>query len=108
MLTLFCITWTASIKATNVDAIYSYSLLMIAGISILNVFRPLFGIAAYISLTALYGPIGAAFGNIVTYSVMSILLIIFIMREYPIKLKLELITKEERSLLKAILNKLRI
>ena len=109
----------------NIDTIYLYSLLIIAGINILNVFRPLHSItvtkievskhvkfvifptivisvASYILLTILYGPVGTAAGNIVAYGSFAALLVIFIKKEYPMKFEFKLITAEEKELIKSI------
>ncbi|OQX86412.1 MAG: hypothetical protein B6D55_06145 [Candidatus Omnitrophica bacterium 4484_70.2] len=88
-----------------VSEIFKYSLIIIIGITILNITRPLIswltikgnikkvffftylptGIAAfpvYLSLTKRYGPTGTAFGNIILYSFFSFLLIFWMLWSY--------------------------
>ena len=121
----------AIFTANNINIIYSYALLILAGNSIINVFRPMLGIVitkiniskhviyiflpaaimgviSYIILTILYGPIGAAAGNIVTSSILSALLIVVVKREYKLKVSFQLLSAEEKGLIKSILSRLGI
>ncbi|MBI4021214.1 MAG: hypothetical protein HY369_03145 [Candidatus Aenigmarchaeota archaeon] len=116
--------WIVSIFTDiAVQEIYLYALLMLVGVSVLNVVRPistlinthasmrkgffwvylpgsLIGVAAYALGAAWYGPLGVAAANIVAYSVLAVLIVVFVHRVVPLKPTFSLMSDIERGLLK--------
>jgi len=105
----------------SADQIFSYSLMIIIGISMLTILRPLGILAAvktnmrdqfmevhmpagiagtlsYFYLSYMFGPIGAAAGNIVAYSILSLLSLFYVTRHYPLKPKFKLVTPQEKEI----------
>ena len=116
--------WAIKTFITSKDSalIFQYALLIIIGVSILNIVRPLISWIAikgnlkqvffkvylpsgiisffiYSILTKCFGPVGTAFGNIVCYLLFSFLMIYYIIRKCPFKIEGGLITQEEKDLL---------
>ncbi|MBL7160308.1 MAG: oligosaccharide flippase family protein [Candidatus Aenigmarchaeota archaeon] len=111
--------------ATHVEIIFWYSLIIIAGISIFNVFRPLnsliavktsfrkafflvylpSGIASiivYITFTSMFGAIGTAWGNIVAYSFFTLFLLVYVKKNLDLSLHIHTITSEEKDVLRKL------
>ncbi len=122
--------WIIAILFTpkHLEEIYLYTFIIVIGVTILNISRPLMSLIAakcslretffkvylpggviaflgYVILTYLYGSIGTAVGNIVGYSFFSLLLIIFVWRRYPGKLKFKIITTKEREIIMELIRK---
>jgi O-antigen/teichoic acid export membrane protein len=116
-------------KAT--EAIFTYGLLIITGVSILNIGRPLIswitikgslkeaffriylpsgiiGIFIYFLLGIFFGATGVACGNIVVYSLFLSLVIIYVLHTCPFKLKLYLFTSQEKELIFQVMKKIDI
>lgn len=115
--------WIVSIFSdTATQEIYLYGLLIIFGVSILNVVRPIstiintqgsmrqgfwwvylpasaIGVAIYWVMTAWYGVIGLAVANIIAYGILSLLIVLFVRRVFPLKPRLSIMTDIERGLL---------
>lgn len=113
---------------TAVEDIYLYSLLIVTGVSILNVFRPIstiinthasmkkgfyfvylpasvISIAIYYYMALTYGVLGVAIGNIFAFSILSLFIIVFVQRSFPLKIRLRLFSDIEQGLLKDVLRK---
>lgn len=105
---------------THVEIIFWYSLIIITGISIFNVFRPLNSLIAiktsfkkaffhvylpsgvvavltYFILTFWFGAIGTAWGNILAYSLFVIFLLVYVKKNLNLSLSFELMSKEEKQ-----------
>lgn len=104
------------------ELIFQHALLIIIGVSILNIVRPLISWVAikgslkqvffkvylpsgiisffiYLILTKYFGSIGTAFGNIVCYLLFSVLMIYYIAKKCSFKIEGGLITRDEKDLL---------
>jgi len=116
--------WIVSLFTdTSVGDVYWYSILIISGVSILNVVRPIstlintqasmrkgffhvylpasiIGIAAYVIMAMNYGVVGVAAANIIAFSVMSVFIVVFVKRFFPLKARFTLFGDIERGLLK--------
>ncbi len=70
----------------------------------LIVFLPnlLFGLAFYMGAAVRWGALGMAYANIVIYTMLALGLVAFTVRQYPFPFRFELITEEERSLLREL------
>jgi O-antigen/teichoic acid export membrane protein len=114
----------------SVDEIYLYTLLILSGITILNIIRPIFGYIIsqmsvksfffwsvlpavlfstvnYFLTAKFYGAMGVAIANIINYSFFSLTIIIYLKLKSDFKLEFILLERREVHLIKGIFNKLR-
>lgn len=115
-------------SSTSVELIYWLSFIIISGISILGVGRPLISLAntktkikklfflvflpmgimsivIYTLFTLLWGITGTAWGNVVSYSLFLFLLVVYTRREVAFSLTFPLITEDEKRFLKRLVRK---
>lgn len=120
--------WAIATFVTQKDTelIFKYALLIIIGVSVLNIGRPLFswitikgslrevflkvylpsgiiGIFVYFILAVFWGAIGVACGNIVVYSLFLILIINYVLCKCPFRVRIHWFAREEKELLFNIL-----
>ncbi len=112
--------------AVDVDAIYGYSLVLSTAVTIFSLAHPLIaisntfasmrrlfltvflpslaaGLAAYVAGAWLWGAYGMAMANVVVFSMLAAGLFWFMRREYPIPIRFQLITVEEKKLLRDLM-----
>jgi len=63
------------------------------------------GIFIYYQFADLWGALGVAYGNIVSYSLLTISLIVFTMRKYPYRFKFQWVSSSEKNLFQELLRK---
>jgi len=124
LLFVLCGKWAIETFVTpkDTDVIFRYGLLIIIGVSILNIGRPLIswitikgslreaffriylpsgiiGIFIYLILAMFWGATGVACGNIVAYSLFLILIVNYVLRKCPFRMNIHWFDRKEKEML---------